>query len=110
MQTKYVFEITPATWVRVTANDRIFFLIPKDKLRPPGLKRLLRIEKYNDYKLNVSAEAKRLGFTLPAVGAGIMFYVPCPRSWTKKKKRLHHGAFHDKKPDLSNLLKAFEDS
>lgn len=107
---KVILNITPQTWVRVTANDRIFFRIPRDKLRPSGLKRLQRIERYNEYKICVLAEAKRVGFSLPDVGAGIIFYLPVPKSWSKKKKRLHHGAYHQSKPDLKNLLSAWEDS
>lgn len=107
---RIILNITPQTWVRVTANDRIFFRIPRDKLRPSGLNRLLRIEKYNEYKINVLAEAKRVGFNLPDVGAGIIFYIPVPKSWSKKKKRLHHGMYHQSKPDLKNLLSAWEDS
>lgn len=107
---KIILRITPKTWVRVTQKDRIFFRIPRDKLRPDGLKRLLRIEAYNDYKLNLSAEAKRLGFVLPEIGAGVVFFVPCPRTWSKKKKRKHHGQFMQSRPDLKNLLSAFEDS
>lgn len=109
-QTKYVFRITPETWVRVTQRDKIFFRIPRDKLFPSGLQRLLRIEKYNDYKLNVAAEAKRLHFTLPEVGAGIIFCLPMPKKWSKKKRKMAHGYFHDKRPDLKNLLSAFEDA
>jgi Holliday junction resolvase RusA-like endonuclease len=107
---KFVLKVTPRTWVRVTANDRIFFRIPRDKLRPTGLKRLERIEKYNEYKVNVAAEAKRIGFELPFIGAGVTFFLPVPRSWSKKKKRLHHGGFCHSRPDLKNLLSAWEDS
>ncbi len=109
-QTKYVFNVTPATWVRVTANDRIFFRIPKNKLYPSGLQRLNRLEKYNNYKLDIAAEAKRLKFDLPHIGAGITFFLPLQKKLSLKKRRLLHGSFHNKRPDLSNLLKAFEDS
>lgn len=107
---RIILDITAQTWVRVTANDRIFFRIPRDKLRPSGLKRLLRIERYNDYKLRLAAEAKRKNFQLPYVGAGVIFYVPTPRSWSKKKKREFHGKWHNSRPDLKNLLSAWEDS
>lgn len=107
---KTILKISPLTWVRVTSNDKIFFRIPRDKLRPSGLARLLRIEKYNDYKLSLSAEAKRLQFTLPEIGAGITFFVPVPKSWSKKKKKLFHGEFHQSRPDLKNLLTPLEDS
>lgn len=107
---KFIFNVTPATWVRVTFNDRIFFKIPRDKLYPSGLQRLQRLERYNEWKLAISTEAKRLNFTLPEIGAGIIFCLPMPKKWSKKKKKLSHGFFHDRRPDLKNLLSAFEDA
>ncbi len=94
----------------MTQNDKIFFRIPEDKLYPSGLQRKKRIQKYNDYKVNVATEAKRIGFVLPEIGAGIIFCLPMPKKWSKKKRRLSHGNFHDKRPDLKNLLSAFEDA
>jgi Holliday junction resolvase RusA-like endonuclease len=96
--------------VRTTQGDRVFFRIPRDRLRPAGLKRLLRIEKYNKYKIELSAEAKRKNFTFHPQGLSIHFFIPVPASWSKKKKKLHHLQYHTSTPDLSNLLKAFEDS
>ena len=107
---KTILNITPRTWVRVTQRDKIFFRIPRDKLRPPGLKRLLRIESYNDYKLNLASEASKQHFILPEIGAGIIFFIPVPKSWSNKKKKQYHGTFHQSRPDLKNLLSAFEDS
>jgi len=107
---KIILNISPQTWCRVTQRDKIFFRIPFEKLYPSGQKRKLRIQRYNDYKLNLSAEAKRNNFELPDIGAGIIFYIPVPKSWSKKKKRLHHGLFHGNLPDLKNCLQAFEDS
>lgn len=110
MAKKYILNIAPQTFIRTTANDKIFFRIPRDKLFPPGLKRLLRIERYNNYKLCVSAEAKKLHFKMPATGAGITFYIPCPKTWSKKKRKQYHGAFNQSTPDLDNYLKALIDS
>lgn len=110
MRKKIVLNITPETHVRATKNDSIFFRIRRDNLRPAGLKRLLRLEKYNNYKVNLLAECKRHGFKMPSQGASICFYVPVPRSWSKKKKKQYHGTLHQSKPDLSNLLKAMEDA
>lgn len=107
---KYVLNITPQTHVRATKGDSVFFRIPRDKLRPAGLKRLLRLEKYNQYKIDLLAECKRVGFTIPPEGACITFFVPLPKSWSKKKRRQFHGTLHQSKPDLSNLLKSFEDA
>jgi len=107
---KVILNITPQTHVRATQGDSIFFRILRDKLRPAGLKRLLRLERYNNYKLELSAEAKRKSFVMPPVGASITFVIPVPPSWSKKKKKLYHGRFHQSKPDIDNLQKAFLDS
>ena len=110
MLKKVILNITPQTHVRATQGDSIFFRIPREKLRPSGLSRLMRLEKYNQYKLDLHAEAKRKSFNLPPVGASITFFIPVPPSWSKKKKALHHGRFHQSKPDIDNLQKAFLDS
>lgn len=110
MGKRTVLNITPQTHVRATVGDRVFFRIPREKLRPSGLKRLLRLEKYNQYKVDLLAEAKRKQFTMPSAGVAIVFYVPVPPSWSKKKKKLFHGKLHQSTPDLDNLFKAFLDS
>jgi Holliday junction resolvase RusA-like endonuclease len=107
---KIILNITPQTHVRATQGDSIFFRIPREKLRPSGLSRLKRLERYNNYKIELGAEAKSKGFVFPPVGASITFFVPVPPSWSKKKKKLYHGTFHQSKPDLDNLLKALMDS
>ena len=106
----YRFDITPQTSVRATQGDRILFKIGKAKLRPQGLKRLLRLERYNNYKEDVSAIAKQKRFDFPYQGAHIKFYIPCPKSWSKKKKLQYHGSLHTSRPDVDNLTKAIFDS
>jgi Holliday junction resolvase RusA-like endonuclease len=110
MQRKYIFNVTPQTFIRTTVNDRIFFRIKREYLRPAGLKRLLRIERYNNYKLEIAAEAKKKQFKMPAIGAGITFFIPVPKSWSNKKKKQYHGSFNQSTPDLDNYLKALIDS
>jgi len=107
---KVILNITPQTHVRATQGDSIFFRIPREKLRPAGLKRLMRLERYNQYKVDLSAEAKRKGFVLPPIGASITFFIPVPPSWSKKKKKLYHGRFHQSTPDIDVLHKALSDS
>jgi Holliday junction resolvase RusA-like endonuclease len=79
-------------------------------LRPPGLKRLLRLERYNQYKVDLLAEAKSKQFTIPASGLSITFFLPVPKSWSKRKKAVYHGTLCQSKPDIDNLVKAFFDS
>jgi Holliday junction resolvase RusA-like endonuclease len=110
MLKKVILNITPQTHVRATQGDSIFFRIPREKLRPAGLKRLMRLERYNKYKLDLDTEAKRKSFVMPPIGASITFVIPVPASWSKKKKKLYHGTFHQSKPDIDNLQKAFLDS
>lgn len=107
---KIVFDITPQTAVRATQGDRVFFRIPREKLRPAGLKRLLRLEKYNDYKLSLSALAKTNRFSPPEQGGHLIFYIPVPKSWKDYKKKEMHMKLHQSKPDWDNLSKAFFDS
>jgi Holliday junction resolvase RusA-like endonuclease len=40
----------------------------------------------------------------------IEFRLPMPKSWSKKKKKEYNGQFHDKRPDIDNLLKSVLDS
>jgi Holliday junction resolvase RusA-like endonuclease len=110
MRRKYTFDITPQTNVRATQGDRIFFRIPREKLRPAGLSRLLRLEKYNDYKTSIAGLAKKHNFTLPEQNVHIIFYIPVPKTWKKYKKEEMHMKLHQQKPDIDNCVKAIFDS
>jgi Holliday junction resolvase RusA-like endonuclease len=70
----------------------------------------LRLERYNNYKVNLLAEAKSKNFTIPAAGLAVTFFMPMPRTWSKKKKKACHGLLMQSRPDLDNLIKAFCDS
>jgi Holliday junction resolvase RusA-like endonuclease len=107
---RVVFDITPQTFVRATVNDRIFFKIPRNKLRPAGLKRLMRLERYNHYKIDLNALAKAKKFELPEQGAHVTFFIPVPKSWAKYKKADMHMRLHQTTPDVDNLTKAMFDS
>jgi Holliday junction resolvase RusA-like endonuclease len=103
------FNITPQTNIRTVQADKWFFRIPREKLHKPGLQRLVRIERYNDYKLSLKALAKQNCFTFPNQGVWVRFYIPCPPSWSEKKKKLYHGKLHMSRCDLDNYLKALFD-
>jgi Holliday junction resolvase RusA-like endonuclease len=83
----------------------------KHKLSSAGRRRLTRVERYNDYKEDLLTEAKRIGFDLPWVGACITFFMPMPkdRRWTKQRRKDLHMKWKHSKPDIKNLLAAFED-
>ena len=100
---KYILNITPQTNVRATQGDRIFFRIPREKLRPAGLSRLLRLEKYNDYKSSLSALVKQQRFTIPEQNVHMIFYIPVPKTWKEYKKKEMHMKLHQQK-NLQNTL------
>lgn len=104
------FDINPQTHVRATQGDSIFFKIPRAKLRPAGLKRLLRLEKYNDYKISLCALARSKKFVPPEQGGHLTFYIPVPKTWKNYRKEEMHMKLHQSKPDWDNLAKAFFDS
>jgi Holliday junction resolvase RusA-like endonuclease len=110
MQKKIILDITPQTWVRCTQGDKVFFRIPEEHLQPSGLKRKKRIEKYNEYKACLYEQAKLNRFEIPEQGLCVTFYIPMPKTWRKWQRELFHFKLHQQTPDLSNFLKAFEDS
>ena len=69
-----------------------------------------RIERYNNYRDKLREIAEEKKFVFPRVGLKIKFYLPVPVRWTKTRKRHAHMTHHDGTPDLSNLLKSFEDA
>ncbi len=40
----------------------------------------------------------------------ISFYLPMPKSWSKKKRELMNETPHQQKPDLDNLVKSINDA
>jgi Holliday junction resolvase RusA-like endonuclease len=104
-----ILNLTPQTNVRATQGDKVFFRIPEADLRPPGLKRKRRLERYNNYKIAIKAEAAIKGFNFPTKGTSVKFYIPMPKSWSKKKRKAMHGMVHNSTPDMDNFLKALGD-
>jgi len=55
-------------------------------------------------------KCRLLNIELPESGAQIIFHLPMPKSWSKKKRAAMLGKPHQQRPDISNLLKAIEDA
>lgn len=105
--------ITPKTHIRSTRGDSICFRIPEEQMArkyPSLLKRKKLLEGYNNYKEELRQEALRIGFEMPTGNVWIKFYMPMPQSWSAKKKRQMNFEPKLSMPDLSNLIKAMEDS
>jgi len=86
------YGITPTPKPRMTQSD-------KWKKRPP-------VARYFQF----CNEIRAAGFELPDHGASIVFYLPMPKSWSRKKQLAMNGKPHQAKPDLDNLLKALSDA
>ncbi len=133
---RIILPIKPQTWVRIKSGkggDQVFFWIPEECIKgneekdgpcldyiqtgnckhilsKSGKARKRRLERYNQYRLDLFHLAKSAGFMLPSCGWSLYFYLPVAKSWNKTKKAAMHGQLHMGKPDESNLLKAFEDA
>lgn len=85
------YNIVPVAKPRMTQSD-------KWKKRPA----VMRYRHFCDL-VRVS------GVLLPN-GSSVIFELPMPKSWSKKKRLEMNGKPHQQKPDLDNLLKALADA
>lgn len=76
------YPITPVPKPRQTRAD-------KWKQRPA----VMRYREFAD-------QVRAAGITLPDCGALVTFYIPMPKSWSKKKRARADGTPHQSKPDV----------
>ena len=76
--------------------------------RADSWKRRPVVLRYWRYKDELRRQAEAHGYT-PGYELHIEFYIPCPKSWSKKKVAEMAGKPHQQKPDIDNLLKGFMD-
>jgi len=86
------FDITPVPKPRMTQSDRW-------KKRDC----VMRYWKFKD-------EVRSNKITLPDSGFYMIFTLPMPKSWSKKKRSEMNGRAHQQTPDLDNLVKALSDA
>lgn len=86
------YLITPCPKPRQTRSD-------KWKKRPC----VMRYRAFAD-------ECRLLGINIHDMGDTVIFHIPMPKSWSKKKKRLMDQRPHQQKPDIDNLLKSLLDA
>lgn len=90
------FIINPMGKPRMTQRDK--WLKPARKV----------IARYWAYKDVLVLQANLEGY-IPSDVLSVQFNIPMPKSWSKKKREAMNGQPHRQKPDLDNLLKAFQD-
>tara|TARA_R100000655_G_C3000062_1_gene194263 strand:+ start:12726 stop:13118 length:393 start_codon:yes stop_codon:yes gene_type:complete len=89
------FNINPCPKPRMTRAD-------KWKKRPIVLK-------YWSFCNELQLLANKYKYK-PGEVVDLIFYIPMPKSWSKKKKLSMLGKPHKAKPDIDNLAKAFLDA
>ena len=92
----YLFKVTPVTAPRQVRSD-----VWKPR---PGVVR------YRAYRDEVILQKNKMKFEMPDAGSSVIFFLPMPKSWSKKKKEAMLHQPHQQTPDVDNLLKAFLDS
>jgi Holliday junction resolvase RusA-like endonuclease len=90
----YRFDVVPVAAPRMNQADRW-------KRRPC-------VVRYFEYRDQVRNQAQVMGVTLSETFS-VQFYLPMPRSWSKRKRQDYDGKPHQVKPDADNLLKAWMD-
>ncbi|MGB0662800.1 MAG: RusA family crossover junction endodeoxyribonuclease [Pontibacterium sp.] len=64
------------------------------------------VVRYREFKDQV----REAGLTVPNSGCRMVFVLPMPKSWTKKKRDAMRGKPHQQKPDTDNMIKAVLDA
>jgi Holliday junction resolvase RusA-like endonuclease len=99
-----IYDITPCPKPRMTRQDK-FRGKPGRKPMRPCVARYWAFK--DEVKYKILAGVTTL-FHLN--GKTIIFYLPMPKSWDKKKRLAHWGKPHRTTPDKDNLEKALMDA
>ena len=84
---------------------------PQSKLRPRFSKRGTYDPQYKEKKATqlLLRNAWPSSPLTNEINLDLSFFLPCPKSWSKKKKKSVNSIFHLVKPDIDNLLKFYLD-
>lgn len=89
-------NITPIGKPRMTIGDRANYRKP--------------VINYWNYKKELKLLADENNLVINNELSNIVFIIPFPKSYSNKKRKELNGKPHTLKPDLDNLIKAFQDS
>lgn len=93
------YDITPVPKPRETSSDRW----RGQPGRPPMRPCVARYRAFAD-------QVRALGIQLPESGSSVLFVIPMPKSWSKKRQNEMNLKPHQQIPDVKNLLGALEDA
>lgn len=102
---EYLLEVGKKKYDKRVAEEKKSPGSPRDYLN-----RKNQILRYFNFKRSLKAEAEKQRFLFPEEGAWIKFYLPMPKSWSKKRRNEKCFTQHKSQPDTDNLIKAISDS
>jgi len=83
--------------------------VPKPRMtRSDAWRKRRCVVRYWEFKDELLIKLGR-DFVMPECDYHIIFYLPMPKSWSRKKRLEMDGKPHQQKPDKDNLEKAFLD-
>jgi len=102
----YVFDIIPIGKPRMTQSDK--WKTNPDHPDPNKRKREV-IVRYHAWQDILRYQAEQVGFELK-IPYEAVYFMPMPKSWSKKKKEKHIGMPHKNKSDIDNISKGIFDT
>lgn len=93
-------------WQKISKTGKVKTL----SSRPNFVRTKRYLDKYFKYKDDLREHGQKIGFIMPQDAFFMWFFMPMPKTWTKKKKRAMAFKLHKNKKDTDNLSKAIKDS
>lgn len=97
-------------------GNKIWFRVGKKgivktlKAKPNYVRTRRYLIKYFEYKDALKASAEEQGFIMPQDAFFMWYFMPMPKSWTKKKKAAMAYKLHKNKKDCDNIGKGIFDA
>jgi Holliday junction resolvase RusA-like endonuclease len=93
-------------WIRMLKNGKEKML----RSKPNFVRTRKYLLKYLEYKDALRDHGQKVGFIMPQDAFFMWFFMPMPKTWTKKKKADMAFKLHKNKKDTDNLSKAIKDA
>lgn len=107
---RIIFPITPRPYLRVTKGELFLLQKPPHEWEDKYRKKALALHRYFAYKSTIKTLTGNRNIKIGEVLHELLFMVPMPESWSKKKKEEMFGKRVLQRPDLDNYIKAFFDA
>jgi hypothetical protein len=93
-------------WWKATRSGKVKRL----RSQPAYARTKTYLDKYFKYKDDLKVHGEKIGFIMPQDAFFMWFFMPMPKTWTKKKKAAMAFKMHKNHKDTDNLSKAIKDA